>query len=134
MTIVYKSSIYLPGVAEASWMCVCKILTCVQIFGKIDGLHQRKDLKSGCAAAHPEHPVQSPPFWNLSINHSTYTEIQAFWLVEQQQQRLVFRNGQGKIKNVWAHDSKDIIAKFNFLTPFSAKMLYQYHLYSKEFG
>ena len=126
MTIVYKSSIYLPGVAEASWMCVCKILTCVQIFGKIDGLHQRKDLKSGCAAAHPEHPVQSPPFWNLSINHSTYLEIQAFWLVEQQQQRLIFRNGLfwlGNIENVWAYNSKDITEKFNLLAPFSAKSI-----------
>ena len=65
-------------------------------------------------------------FWNFRISHSTYPEIQAFWLVEQQQQRLIFRNGlfwQGKIKNVWAYDSKDIIAKFNFLAPFSAKII-----------
>ena len=65
-------------------------------------------------------------FWNLRISHSTYPEIQAFWLVEQQQQRLIFRNGlfwQGKIENVWAYDSKDIIAKFNFLAPFSAKII-----------
>ena len=65
-------------------------------------------------------------FWNFRISHSTYPEIQAFWLVEQQQQRLIFRNGpfwQGKIKNVWAYNSKDIIAKFNFLAPFSAKII-----------
>ena len=65
-------------------------------------------------------------FWSFSISHSTYPEIQAFWLVEQQQQRLIFRNGQtwqGKIKNVWAYNSKDIIAKFNFLAPFSAKII-----------
>ena len=65
-------------------------------------------------------------FWNFRISHSIYPEIQAFWLVEQQQQRLIFRNGpfwQGKIKNVWAYNSKDIIAKFNFLAPFSAKII-----------
>ena len=65
-------------------------------------------------------------FWNLKVSHSTYLKIQAFWLVEQQQQRLIFRNGmfwQGKIKNVWAYHFKDIIAKFNFLAPFSAKIL-----------
>ena len=65
-------------------------------------------------------------FWDLRISHSTYLENQAFWLVEQQQQRLIFRNGlfwQGKIKNVWAYNSKDIIAMFNFLAPFSAKII-----------
>ena len=65
-------------------------------------------------------------FWNFKISDSTYPEIQAFWLVEQQQQRLIFRNwlfGQGKIKNVWAYNSKDIIAMFNFLAPFSAKII-----------
>ena len=65
-------------------------------------------------------------FWNIRISDSTYTEIQAFWLVEQQQQRLIFRNGlfwQGKIENVWAYNSKDIIAMFNFLAPFSAKII-----------
>ena len=68
-------------------------------------------------------------FWNLRISHSTYLEIQAFWLVAEQQQGLIFRNGpfwQGMIENVWAYNSKDIIGKFNFLAPFSAKMLYQY--------
>ena len=40
---------------------------------------------------------------------------------------------QGKIKNFCAYNSKDIIVKFNFLAPFSAKMLYQYHGYSGEF-
>ena len=56
-------------------------------------------------------------FW---ISHLIYPEIQAFWLVEQQQQRLIFRNGpfwQGKVKNVWAYNSKDIIAIFNFSKP-----------------
>ena len=75
-------------------------------------------------------------FWNVMISHSTYVEIQAFWLVEQQQQRLIFRNGpfwQGKIKNVWANNSKDITAKFNFLAPFIAKMSNQYPVYSEEF-
>ena len=65
-------------------------------------------------------------FWNLRISHSTYPDIQAFWLVEQQGQRLIFINGlfwQVKIKNVWAYNSKDIIAKFNFLAPFSAKII-----------
>ena len=76
-------------------------------------------------------------FWNLRISHSTFTEIQAFWLVEQQQQRLIFRNGpfwQGKGKDVWAYNSNNIIAMFNFLAPFSAKMLHQYPVYSEEFG
>ena len=76
-------------------------------------------------------------FWNLRISHSIYPEIQAIWLVEQQQQRLIFRNGlfcQGKIKNVWAYNSKDLIAKFNFLAPFSAKVLYQYPVYNEKFG
>ena len=65
-------------------------------------------------------------FWNLRISHSTYLEIQAFWLVEQQQQRLIFSDGlfwQGKIKNVWAYNSKDATAKFNFLALFSAKII-----------
>ena len=64
-------------------------------------------------------------FWNLRISLSAYPEIQAFWLVEQQQ-RLIFRNGpfwQGKLKNVWAYSSKVIIAMFNFLAPFSAKII-----------
>ena len=76
-------------------------------------------------------------FWNLRISHSTYLEIQAFWLVEQQQQGLFFRNRllwQGKIKNVWAYNSKDIIANFNFPAPNSAKMLYQYSVNSEEFS
>ena len=75
-------------------------------------------------------------FWNF-ISNSTYLEIQAFRLVEEQQQRLIFRNEpfwQGKIRNAWAYNSKDIIAKLNFLAPFSAKMLYQYPVYIKNFG
>ena len=65
-------------------------------------------------------------FWNLRISHSIYPEIQAIWLVEQQGQRLIFRNGlfwQGKIKNVSAYNSNGIFAKFNFLAPFSAKII-----------
>ena len=37
-------------------------------------------------------------FWNLRISHLTYPEIRAFWLVEQQQQRLIFRNGLFQIQ------------------------------------
>ena len=66
-------------------------------------------------------------FWNFRINHSPYPEIQAFWLVEQQQQqRLIFRNGQfwqGKIKNISAYNSNGIFAKFYFIAPFSAKII-----------
>ena len=64
-------------------------------------------------------------FWDLRISHSTYLENQAFWLVEQQQQRLISRNGpfwQGKIKNV-SKNSNGIFAKFNFIAPFSAKII-----------
>ena len=67
-------------------------------------------------------------FWKLRRSHSTYLEIQAFWLVEQQQQRLIFRNGlfwQGKIKNFWAYNSKDIIEKFNFLAKIVTKNIWR---------
>jgi len=39
---------------------------------------------------------------------------------------------QGKTINVWANISKDFIANFNFPDPNSAKMLYQYWVYSEE--
>ena len=41
---------------------------------------------------------------------------------------------QGEIKNVRAFNHQDIIAKFNFLAPFSAKVLYQYPVYNEKFG
>ena len=46
--------------------------------------------------------------------------------------KIIFQFWQGKIKDVWAYDSKDTVAKFNFLAPFSAKMLYQYPVYSEN--
>ena len=36
--------------------------------------------------------------------------------------------------NVWAYISEDFIANFNFPAPNSAKMLYQYSVYSEEFS
>ena len=56
-------------------------------------------------------------FWNLRIRNPTYPEIQALWLVEQQQQRLNSLNGpfwQCKNVNVWANISWDITANFDF--------------------
>ena len=41
---------------------------------------------------------------------------------------------QGKTINVWAYISKDLIPKLNFPAPNSAKMSYQYSVYSEEFS
>ena len=41
---------------------------------------------------------------------------------------------QGETINVWAYISEDFIANFNFPAPISAKMLYQYSVYSEEFS
>ena len=41
---------------------------------------------------------------------------------------------KGETINVSAYISKDFIANLNFLAPNSAKMLYQYSVYSEEFG
>ena len=52
-------------------------------------------------------------FWTFRKSHSTYSEIQALWLVENWQQRINFRFGplwQGAIANVWACNSEGIIA------------------------
>ena len=62
-------------------------------------------------------------------------EIQALSLVEKTITKINFWNGafrQGK--NVWAYISKDFIANFTFPAPNSAKMLYQYSVYSEEFS
>ena len=37
-------------------------------------------------------------FWNVRISHSTSPEIQAFWSVEKQQQRLFFSFGRVRLK------------------------------------
>ena len=37
----------------------CKLIMFIQILQGINYPHQKKELKSGCAAAHPAHPV--PP-------------------------------------------------------------------------
>ena len=55
-------------------------------------------------------------------------------MVEKQQKRLIFQYGQGKTINFWAYISKDFIAQFNFIAPNSAKILYQYFVYSEDFG
>ena len=61
------------------------------------------------------------------FNFVFYPEIQALWLIEQQQQRLIFTNRpfwQGKTINVWAYNSGNIIGNFNFIAPNSNKMSY----------
>ena len=51
---------------EASKMWVCKLVMFIQILREINGLQQRKELKSGCAAAHPAHAVL-PPLISASL-------------------------------------------------------------------
>ena len=68
-------------------------------------------------------------FWNLRINHSTYEEIKALWVVLKLQQRY-FRYGhrhgpfgQSNTINVWDYISKDNDAKCNVSLSISAKIL-----------
>ena len=64
-------------------------------------------------------------------------EIQALSLVEKTIKKIYFWYGpirQGETINVWAYISTDFIANFNFPAPNSAKILYQYSVYSEEFG
>ena len=77
-----------------------------------------------------------PLFAYLELNY-TYPEIQALSLVKKTITKINFWYEpfrQGKTINVWAYISKDFIANFNFIAPISAKMLYQYSVYSDKFG
>ena len=75
-------------------------------------------------------------FCNLLIRHSIYTKIQALWLLQKQQTGYFLDMCHlGKVKlNAWAYISKEIISDFNFDMLISANMLYQYSVYSEEFG
>ena len=64
-------------------------------------------------------------------------EIQALSLVEKTITKINFWYGplrQGETINVFAYISNNIIANNNFPAPKSAKMLYQYSVYSEEFS
>ena len=55
-------------------------------------------------------------FWNLRNSHSTYSEIQALWLVEKWQQKSNFRFspfGLGDATNVWACNSELLQISFS---------------------
>ena len=67
---------------------------------------------------------KSPEIQTLSLVKKTITKIN-FWYGP-------FR--QGDTINVWAYISKDFVANFNFPAPNSAKISYQYSVYSDEFG
>ena len=66
----------IAGVAEASEMWVCKLVMFIQILLDINGLHQRKELKCGCAAAHPAHPVPPPLYYLKNVKH--HSRIRTF--------------------------------------------------------
>ena len=59
-------NIQFAGAAEAFRMWVCKLVMFIQILRKINGLYQRKELKSGCAAELPVHLVPPTLFSNMS--------------------------------------------------------------------
>ena len=56
----YSASMMNTGVVEATKMWVCRLLNKSKILRTTLEFYQMKGQKSGCAAAHPAHPLPPP--------------------------------------------------------------------------